>query len=980
MYSISPLKFNEYKPNLSLSRYLPHIVSQKILCLILINTFENFNITIFPQKGGKDLERTAMTTSNHDIRIKGRLSYNALVRQGIDFRRVGLLLLKWPLYAFKLLRKGRFATIAALRSDGYYLKTAMDSSRRLTRSDSDNFIKGLRTTMGSAGTAIGWAVFLALILAAERILPELHTTISNLLFGTSVVAILVGLSAIVQESNSTTPYKPGDSYTNVVSNILGGVFFIVSTLPFSLPWVLAFFFPRQCLLFFTAWAVFGAIINEVSVLVSHVRMTQARSRRKKDDGDDTKLGDPEPTKTVEITPSSPQVRPEPPRPRRRKTTEQQIATVSNFTAEDRLDLEDFILSEEGLKWWAAFLVMQATISAMAVFLRLFVDTYFTNPAIVFFALIMSMCMLCEALWMTYAVGGRWLHFRRRWRFFQPLAGGQRFAAVQVVAWTLFFSFLLASLADLRAPSRFVFETYPSNVPDWMKRLMNDSVLAWFERAAETIGLSQLPRGSVALCGVVAELLMLISLPLYKDDNILNGVTDNHEVVVKTIPLTKGEQLLKSQEKVAELYPKNDKVPSPNSNFPMPLWELAADIFRTIWLSPLVLTIVKPEVVLFLFGFILAKFVHRASFFGLFNIHLPYLIVMLQLAYLPTYIGDPRRTGRRRWWNLRGTWVFDELAAYWYVKIIREQKLLAGEKHIFGYHPHGLFPMGASYIHNTAQWIRLFPDITPYTLSATITHIVPMLRDVTQFNGGLEVTRASFANALINFGDVLLVPGGQGETFLESDDPYENLLSAKHKGFVRLALQSAMDNPTEQIKLVPIYAFGESDMLYNAFPASLSLQRWFASKFRLNPAFLPVGRFNLAGVPRRVPITFAVGSAVPVPVIKHGSEPTEAQIDLLASRYYSAVEETFERHKSICEGFENDYVSFRPPLPERLTKEEFEQKWEELVQKEQQSAIANDNSDKLIKPKQEDPIPIPEYAVAILVTNLSLWLPYLIFTT
>src|SRR5690606_5059824 len=114
--------------------------------------------------------------------------------------------------------------------------------------------------------------------------------------------------------------------------------------------------------------------------------------------------------------------------------------------------------------------------------------------------------------------------------------------------------------------------------------------------------------------------------------------------------------------------------------------------RTAWLSPIVLTLVKPEVTLFLTGFVLSKFVHGASFFGFFNIYLPYVFIAMELLYIPTYFGDPRRSGRRRWWNLRGSWVYDELSAYWYMNIIRERELNPREKHIFGYAPHGMFPM------------------------------------------------------------------------------------------------------------------------------------------------------------------------------------------------------------------------------------------------------------------------------------------------
>lgn len=247
-------------------------------------------------------------------------------------------------------------------------------------------------------------------------------------------------------------------------------------------------------------------------------------------------------------------------------------------------------------------------------------------------------------------------------------------------------------------------------------------------------------------------------------------------------------------------------------------------------------------------------------------------------------------------------------------------------------------------------------------------MVPLLRDVTQWNGGIEVSGESFTAALMKFRNVLLVPGGQHEMLLASDDPQEMPLSSKHKGFIRLALQCAAENPDDPINLVPIVVFGEADMVYNAFPVSLSLQRWLVSKMRLNPAFLPVGRFNLAGVPKRVPITFVVGSPIRVPVVK--GIPTEKQIELLSARYYSAVEETFNRHKSLCEGFESSHVGFVPPLDHKLTASEFEAKWVE---------IANDSAGPLSELKRKkEAFPIIETAIAAILGNLCFWVPYMFF--
>ena len=172
-----------------------------------------------------------------------------------------------------------------------------------------------------------------------------------------------------------------------------------------------------------------------------------------------------------------------------------------------------------------------------------------------------------------------------------------------------------------------------------------------------------------------------------------------------------------------------------SQFDVPLWELAADALRTAWLSPIILTLTKPEVTIFLIAFVFSTFVHgtRIPFLPFdFVLDVPTIFIAGELAYLLTFRNNPRRTGSRRWVSMRRTWLYDEIAAYFYTHIIRTTTLNPKERHVMGYHPHGMFPMGASYLHNLSQWGALFPGIECVSLVATVCHIVPLLRDVTQY--------------------------------------------------------------------------------------------------------------------------------------------------------------------------------------------------------------------------------------------------------
>jgi hypothetical protein len=67
-----------------------------------------------------------------------------LRKQGVDFHKVLALSVKWPVYAFRLLRRGRFETIAQLRRDGHHLDLMFNpKGPRMMRSDSNpDFFKG----------------------------------------------------------------------------------------------------------------------------------------------------------------------------------------------------------------------------------------------------------------------------------------------------------------------------------------------------------------------------------------------------------------------------------------------------------------------------------------------------------------------------------------------------------------------------------------------------------------------------------------------------------------------------------------------------------------------------------------------------------------------------------------------------------------------------------------------------------------------
>jgi len=208
--------------------------------------------------------------------------------------------------------------------------------------------------------------------------------------------------------------------------------------------------------------------------------------------------------------------------------------------------------------------------------------------------------------------------------------------------------------------------------------------------------------------------------------------------------------------------------------------------------------------------------------------------------------------------------------------------------IFGFHPHSVMPMSAVWTARTGAWRKLFPTLgplPPVVLSASIIHMVPVMRDILQFFGGRAVGRASFEQALAEGRSVTFMPGGIAEMVRNlraehrvppgSRRPVH--IDCTHKGFIRLAIRNG-------VPVVPCYSFGEN---YAADSCRLlpGMQR-FTRKVLGFP--LPFScHVNGSSVPRRAQVTVVVGPPLPVGPAR---EPTRDEVEEMAKVYYKELEE------------------------------------------------------------------------------------------
>ena len=166
-----------------------------------------------------------------------------------------------------------------------------------------------------------------------------------------------------------------------------------------------------------------------------------------------------------------------------------------------------------------------------------------------------------------------------------------------------------------------------------------------------------------------------------------------------------------------------------------------------------------------------------------------------------------------------------------------------------------------------------------------------------FTAGVrDVSRASVELSLRSGISPCLVVGGQSEMFLSRSFDKAIRLHRRHRGFVRMAIRHG-------VPLLPMFSFGEHMAMDNVYLPRT--QAWFKSFMGFPAPFFPYGRFYLP-IPRRTPITVCVGA--PIFPLKQNDSPSRSEIEELHGRYFTALEQLFERNKKRC-GFPDHFIQW-----------------------------------------------------------------------
>eukprot|EP00475_Leptophrys_vorax_P036268 TRINITY_DN6096_c0_g3_i1.p1 TRINITY_DN6096_c0_g3~~TRINITY_DN6096_c0_g3_i1.p1 ORF type:complete len:588 (-),score=129.24 TRINITY_DN6096_c0_g3_i1:290-2032(-) len=268
-------------------------------------------------------------------------------------------------------------------------------------------------------------------------------------------------------------------------------------------------------------------------------------------------------------------------------------------------------------------------------------------------------------------------------------------------------------------------------------------------------------------------------------------------------------------------------------------------------------------------------------------------------YSGTYKGNPHQTGARVGWLRYNGWFWDYTQHYFSFELIGPSngKLDPAKKYLFGFHPHGIYPLTTLWSTRGRKWIDHVGPVVPEVLGASVMFFIPILRDLVMSAGCRDVSRKSIELAFNEGKSVLLIPGGEREMRETRPESKEIVLIKRHKGFVRMALMHGA-------ALVPLFSFGEHQILDNF--RQKSMQEWFQKRTMYGFPHLPYGRWY-SPIPNPVPVTMVVGNPIELPEI---ADPSEEEVEKWHKVYFDELVKLFDERKLKVRSFETARLCLR----------------------------------------------------------------------
>uniref|UniRef100_A0A0K0FFB8 Acyltransferase n=1 Tax=Strongyloides venezuelensis TaxID=75913 RepID=A0A0K0FFB8_STRVS len=268
-------------------------------------------------------------------------------------------------------------------------------------------------------------------------------------------------------------------------------------------------------------------------------------------------------------------------------------------------------------------------------------------------------------------------------------------------------------------------------------------------------------------------------------------------------------------------------------------------------------------------------------------------------YLIWYIYDfnTPSMGSRISYNFRNSSLWNYLAMYFPVTLIKTSELNPEKNYIIGCHPHGILSIGSfiTLCTNGTNFMTTFPGIKSYLMTLKAQFYFPFRREIGIALGGIEASSSSLKYILTKCGKgnaVGIVLGGIKELY--DAHPNSNVLKiGKRRGFCKYAIMYGAN-------IVPMYNFGENNT-YDQIPNERTsfirqIQMKVCQKFGFIPPIIRgrgILNYSYGMLPFQKPINCVMGE--PIEVIQNDT-PTEAEIEELYQKYIDCLKKLFNDYK------------------------------------------------------------------------------------
>ena len=253
-------------------------------------------------------------------------------------------------------------------------------------------------------------------------------------------------------------------------------------------------------------------------------------------------------------------------------------------------------------------------------------------------------------------------------------------------------------------------------------------------------------------------------------------------------------------------------------------------------------------------------------------------------YFTTFDGCHRQSGRP-WPKFINSSIVRFVLEWLPIQIRRTAILNSDELYVFAAHPHGTLAFnrgGVGFLTDTL-WNKAFPGIKFRVLTATAAFFVPFIREMWLWSYCIDASKVTACRIMEKEKcSIFVYPGGEKEQ-METIYGENRILLKTRKGFVRLAIEQGAS-------LVPVYAFGETDLYYH-HQLAIGLRRWLVIKFGIA---IPLISGQCGLMPYRKPVTLVFGEPIPM---KQNRHPTPSEVDAAHSLYMNALVKLFDNHKT-----------------------------------------------------------------------------------